>query len=262
MDQPVLRPSPSPVRTATPTPLRPPVQPRYIAGLLAMIIGIQIALALAILFEWFPILRQNPDLFTDPRLLFPFIQERQGQWRGAMFAGVVSSAIAVPLCVYLSRYFSRDAALDEAALFIGVGGFMFDIAATVMSSLGTLWLAREYAINPQLAEYVFRWSEAWRDEGLKTISFLAIGIFTMRIAYVMRNAPGSGFIQTTSWLFGAVMVVIGWMDALGRFDLGEYGVVSGFGHILYSIWGLSIGYWFWFKAPPRSLFIKHDAELM
>jgi len=239
-------------------PVRPAVDPRYIAGLLATIIGIQIALALAILFKWFPILQAEPNLFTNPDLLFPFIEQHQGQWRGAMFAGVMTSAIAVPLCVYLTRYFSRDEAADEAALFVGVGGFMFDIAATVMSFLGTLWLAREYNADPSLASYVFRWSEAWRDEGLKTISFLAIGLFTLRIAWLMRKAPRSSFIQTTSWLFGLVMLVIGTMDALGRFDLGEYGVVSGFGHILYSIWGLSIGYWFWFKAPRRSTFIDQD----
>ncbi len=239
-------------------PVQPAVEPRYIAGLLAMIIGIQIALALAILFKWFPILRAEPNLFTDPQLLFPFIQQHQGQWRGAMFAGVMTSALAVPLSVYLVRYFTKDYAVDEAALFVGVGGFMFDIAATVMSFLGTLWLAREYNSDPALASYVFRWSEAWRDEGLKTISFLAIGVFTLRIAWIMRAAPGSTFIQVTSWLFGLVMLVIGTMDALGRFDLGEYGVVSGFGHVLYSIWGLSIGYWFWFKAPKRSTFIKHD----
>jgi len=239
-------------------PVRPAVDPRYIAGLLATIIGIQIALALAILFKWFPILQAEPNLFTNPDLLFPFIEQHQGQWRGAMFAGVMTSAIAVPLCVYLTRYFSKDEAADEAALFVGVGGFMFDIAATVMSFLGTLWLAREYNADPSLASYVFRWSEAWRDEGLKTISFLAIGLFTLRIAWLMRKAPRSSFIQTTSWLFGLVMLVIGTMDALGRFDLGEYGVVSGFGHILYSIWGLSIGYWFWFKAPRRSTFIDQD----
>lgn len=231
------------------------VQPRYIAGLLAIIIGIQIALALAILFKWFPILKAQPDLFTNPQHLFPFIQEHQGQWRGAMFAGVMTSALAVPLSVYLVRYFTRNDAVDEAALFVGVGGFMFDIASTVMSFLGTLWLALNSA-DFQLASYVFSWSEAWRDEGLKTISFLAIGIFTLRVAYIMHHAPGTRFIQATSWAFGLVMVIIGTMDALGRFDLGEYGVVSGFGHVLYSIWGLSIGYWFWFKAPKRSTFIQ------
>lgn len=253
MHQPI---KPLPVVVPQPASLQPAVEPRYIAGLLAMIIGIQIALALAILFKWFPVLQKEPNLFTDPVLLFPFIEQHQGQWRGAMFAGVMTSAFAVPLCVYLTRYFSKDDAIDEAALFIGVGGFMFDIAATVMSFLGTLWLAREYNSDPALASYVFRWSEAWRDEGLKTISFLAIGIFTLRIAWIMRVAPGSGFIQLTSWLFGLVMIVIGTMDALGRFDLGEYGIVSGFGHVLYSIWGLSIGYWFWFKAPRRSTFIN------
>jgi hypothetical protein len=237
--------------------VQPAVEPRYIAGLLAMIIGIQIALALGILFKWFPILRAQPDLFTNPQHLFPFIQQHQGQWRGAMLAGVVSSAIAVPLCVYLIRYFSKDNAIDEASLFIGVGGFMFDIAATVMSFLGTLWLAREYPIDPKLAEYVFRWSKAWSDEGLKTISFLAIGVFTLRIAWIMHRAPGTGFIRVTSWLFGLVMLMIGVMDSLGRFDLGEYGLVSGFGHVLYSLWGLSIGYWFWFKAPARSTFLTH-----
>lgn len=243
-----------------PAPVDPAVEPRYIAGLLAMIIGIQIALALAILVEWLPVLNAQPNLFTDPSLLFPFIQERQGQWRGAMFAGVMTSALAVPLSVYLIRYFTRDNAVDESVLFIGVGGFMFDIAATVMSFLGTLWLAREYTSNPSLANYVFNWSEAWRDEGLKTISFLGIGIFTLRIARVMHAAPRSGLIQVTSWLFGFVMILIGVMDALGRFDLGEYGLVSGFGHVLYSIWGLSIGYWFWFVAPKRSTFMKsHDA---
>jgi hypothetical protein len=241
-------------------PPQPAVQPRYIAGLLAMIIGIQIALALAILFKWFPILQQQPNLFTDPNLLFPFIQQHQGQWRGAMFAGVMTSALAVPLSVYLSRYFSKDDAMDEAALFVGVGGFMFDIAATVMSFLGTLWLAGEYASNQPLADYVFRWSEAWRDEGLKTISFIAIGIFTLRVAFTMRVAPRTRFIQATSWAFGLVMLLIGVMDALGHFDLGEYGLVSGFGHILYSIWGLSIGYWFWFKAPKRSTFIGHAVD--
>jgi hypothetical protein len=75
----------------------------------------------------------------------------------------------------------------------------------------------------------------------------------------MRIAPGSTWIQVTSWLFGSVMVLIGVMDALGRFDLGEYGLVSGFGHVLYSMWGLAIGYWFWFKAPERSAFIKHES---
>lgn len=254
MHQPGLRPRP------VLQPVQPAVEPRYIAGLLAVIIGIQIALALAILFKWFPVLRAQPNLFTDPSLLFPFIEQHQGQWRGAMLAGVVTSALAVPLSVYLSRYFSKDYAIDEAFLFIGVGGFMFDIAATVMSFLGTLWLAREYPTDPSLASYVFRWSEAWRDEGLKTISFLAIGIFTLRIAWIMRIAPGSLWIQVTSWLFGFVMVLIGVMDALGRFDLGEYGLVSGFGHVLYSMWGLAIGYWFWFKAPKRSAFIKHESS--
>ena len=241
-------------------PVEPKVEPRYIAGLLAMIIGIQIALALAILFKWFPILQHQPDLFTNPAVLFPFIQEHQGQWRGAMFAGVMTSALAVPLSVYLVRYFTKDYAVDEAALFVGVGGFMFDIAATVMSFLGTLWLAKEYSSNTALASYVFRWSEAWRDEGLKTISFLAIGIFTLRVAWIMRSAPETRFIQTTSWAFGFVMLMIGVMDALGRFDLGEYGLVSGFGHVLYSIWGLSVGYWFWFKAPKRSTFLKHGDD--
>lgn len=231
------------------------IRPRYIAGLLGIVIGLRIASALAILLLWFPVLNREPNLFTDPSLLFPFIQERQGQWRGAMFAGVLTSAVAVPLSVFLSRYFSRNEAMDESFLFIGAGALMIDIVATIMSFLGTAWLANHYVQQPELTTYVFHWSEAWRDEGLKTVAFLGIGLFTMRIAWTMHRAPRSAIIQTFSWLYGSLMVLIGVMDAFGRFRLGEYGVVSGFGHIFYALWGLSIGHWFWFRAVPRETFL-------
>jgi hypothetical protein len=237
------------------------VSPRHIVSILGAIIGIRIASAFAILLLWLPVVRAEPTLFQDPALLFPFIAQREAQWRGAFFAGVLTSALAVPLCVLLSRYFTRSTATDESFLFIGVGGFVIDVVATVMSMLGTLWLADHYAEYTDVAFFVYQWAEAWRDEGLKTISFLAIGIYTLHIAYVMRGAPKSLLMRATTWLFGFFMLLIGVLDAFGLFEIGEYGIASGFGHIFYAAWGLSVGYWFWFCAPPRETFqLAVDAE--
>ncbi|MFQ5530611.1 MAG: hypothetical protein ACE5FP_09755 [Gemmatimonadota bacterium] len=231
------------------------VEPRYIAAILAAIIGIRILSAMAILVLWFPELMANPKLFSQAESLFPFIYDHQGEWRSALFAGVLSSALAIPLAVLLTRYFSDQNALAESMLIIGVGGFLVDVVATTMNFLGTLWLAQRYMADSGMQEtaaFVWQWVEVWRDEGLKTISFIAIGLFTLWLARQMRGAPRSFWIQLSSWLFGAIMVLIGILDAVGLFELGEYGIASGFGHIFYALWGLSIGHWFWFRAPPRS----------
>lgn len=67
----------------------------------------------------------------------------------------------------------------------------------------------------------------------------------------MRDTPKTKWVQVSTWMFGIVMLLIGGLDAVGLFELGEYGIASGFGHIFYALWGLTIGHWFWFKAPPR-----------
>jgi hypothetical protein len=230
---------------------KPKVRPRIITGLLAIIIGIQILSVMHTLFQWYPEVQKHPHLFTDAHLLLPFIGARQLEWRAAMLAGVISAACAVPLSVYLIRYFSTPNAVDESFLFIGTGAQGIDIVATLMSFLGTSYLAKVYPIHGENAVFLFNWSEAWRDEGLKTAAFLGIGVFTLRVAYIMRAAPRSRWIQFYSWLYGGFMVLIGLLDAAGKLQLGEYGIASGVTHVSYAVWGLAIGYWFWFRAPEH-----------
>jgi len=230
------------------------VNPKRIVAILGVIIAVRIISALAILVLWLPDLLEHPTLFRDPTLLFPFIASRSGEWHAALFAGVVSSALAIPLTVLLARYFGSAKAMTEAILVIGVGSFLIDIIATTMNFLGTDYLATLYMHSPpqrDLAEHLWRWQEVWRDEGLKTISFVGIGWFTIWLGTQMKGAPQVGFLRFATFGFGIFMLAIGALDAAGLFELGEYGIASGFGHIFYAIWGLALGYWFWFRAPPR-----------
>lgn len=237
--------------------------PRAVVAILAVVIGVRITSAMVILLYWFPQLEKTPKLFEQADLLFPFIAAHPDQWRAALFAGVLSSALAIPLAVMLTRYFGDEDAISESILIVGVGGFLIDVVATTMNFLGTIWLAQRYVggtVDPKLAAFVWEWVEAWRDDGLKTISFIAIGLFTLWLAWRMTGAPKSFWIRASSWLFGGGMLLIGVLDAAGLFELGEYGVASGFGHIFYALWGLSIAHWFFFVAPPKASLGEVEAE--
>ena len=67
---------------------------------------------------------------------------------------------------------------------------LIDVVATTMNFLGTAWLARQYvsdAVNHDTAAFLWEWVEVWRDDGLKTISFIAIGLFTLvGIPYTLK----------------------------------------------------------------------------
>lgn len=237
-------------------PIPEPVSPRVIAAVLAAVIGVRLIIASVILLAWLPTLLAHPKLFLDPHLLLPFVAEHPQQWRVAMMSGALSSAIAAPLSVLLLRYFTGVGALNQAFLVVGVSGYVVDVVATTVNFLGTLNLATLYRTDPDDAVMLWSWTESWRDHGLKTISFLAIGAFSLWLARSMKGAPRGRWMLWSTVAFGAAMIAIGVLDYFGAYELGEYGLISGFGHFAWAAWGLLVAWWLAFQAPPRDAFAR------
>ncbi|MCA9980404.1 MAG: hypothetical protein KDD89_06220 [Anaerolineales bacterium] len=199
------------------------------------------------LIVWFPqLLGADPMFYDHGREYLLFVAENQLSW--AIFHIGASSALLIllPLISHLSQLRATDP--NQPALqTIGLVGAFSALLASLIDQFATAVLARWQHGNIDVAYQLWETMEPFRDNGLKTLSFLLLGVWALWLAgaWLGTNYPHRRLGRFTQ-VIGGGLLLLGLIELAvplpWRNIIGETGVA---GLVLFPFWGMALARWFW-----------------
>ncbi len=216
-----------------------------LGALLAGLVGVgwTIAVGVSAVF-WLPQqLNIDPYFYEDGRQFLSFVAENPVSWRVFHLGTMVALLAQLPLIELLSA--EIESPLRPVMHRIGVMGAAFALLASLIDQFMTPVLAEWGGLgNVPVAVFIWESVEPFRDNGLKTLSFLMLGIW---LTWLGRKSAAD-WVQKVSFGVGLGLLLLGVVEALvplpWRNQIGETGVL---GLILFGLpfWGFVVANYFW-----------------
>ncbi len=216
--------------------------------LLAAIFGLGWSIAIGVtLGVWLPQLWGVEALFYEEAEQFlPFVANNLVSWR-IFHVGTTAALLAIlPLITHLS-HLHPDEYKRPFLQTIGLTGGAAALLASLIDQFSTPYLAQIGAGNIPIGMHVWEAVEPFRDAGLKTISFLLLGVWLIWLAGGWKE-PAEKRPRQISKLTGWAIALLGLIELLvplpWKNTVGETGV-AGFVLLLLPVWGFVMAHWFW-----------------
>lgn len=220
--------------------------------LLALLFALGWVLAVGVsLFIWMPQLAGVAPLFyEDGREYLRFVAANQLSW--AIFhVGATGGLLALlPLISHLTQL-KKDDANHTAVQTLGLLGGLSALTASLIDQFATPVLARWQHGNIDVAFHLWETIEPFRDDGLKTLSFLLLGLWAVWLAGVWlqpTTPPYAPKLGRFTQLVGGALLLLGFIELAlplpWRNIWGETGA-GGLVLVLLPLWGFALAYWLW-----------------
>ena len=221
-----------------------------LAGLFALGLAVAFGVTLGV---WLPQTWGAEPLFYEQGAQYlPFVSANPVSWQIFHTAANLSLLAALPLISLLSQHVPSDT--RPAGQTIGLVGTAAFLLASLMDQFMTPVLARWAVGHIEVAFRLWETIEPFRDNGLKTIAFLCLGIWFLWVAAVYER-PYRWLTQGT----GAAVLLLGLVELLipqpWKNIWGETGFL-GMSLLLFPIWGLATAHWFWQKELKASQLVR------
>ncbi len=201
------------------------------------------------LFIWMPqLLGQEPLFHEHGREYLPFVAQNNLSWAIFHIGATGGLIVLLVLISHLSQL-RATSPIQPAMHTLGLLGAFSGLLASLIDQFATPVLARWQHGNMTVAFQLWETIEPFRDDGLKTLSFLLLGLWTLWIAGVWQqpenNAPR---LARFTQFVGVSLLILGLIELAiplpWRNILGETGV-AGLTLLLLPIWGTWLARWFW-----------------
>jgi hypothetical protein len=136
-----------------------------------------------------------PGFDVQPDLYLPWLASNGGAFLGVhvlISFVLVLFMLAVPTRLY-GRFQAIDADLALAGLIAALIGFGLQLLLSIIDGWGSPGLGRMYVgssgeLRQSLAA-LWQWMDAWRNGGMKTVSFGALAVWLLISGWLMRRSP-------------------------------------------------------------------------
>lgn len=215
-------------------------------------LGWVIALAITLIF-WLPqLIGVDPLFYEQAERVLPFVAANPLSWQIFHLATTSALIAAIPLISHLS-HLHPDEAKQTLLRPLGLTGASAALIASLIDQFSTPYLAQIGAGNITFAIFIWETIEPFRDNGLKTISFLLLGLWMLWLTNGWEGDAEKRPRQLTH-LTGWGLLLLGLIEAAVPLPLKNIIGETGFGGlvlILLPIWGFTVAHWFWQQELAR-----------
>jgi hypothetical protein len=202
-----------------------------------------------------------PDFAKDPATILPWLAEIGSTflWTHILIVFVIASfLVSVPPVLY-HIFKPIDASRALAALVAALFGFgLFAILSIIdgwaSPVLGRMYVSSDGDLRESIAA-LWRWLDAWRDEGFKTIAYFLMAIFLgANGALMRRHGPPWRGLGIFSLIYAASMLLMSVLNvaaSLTRNPMADDGILGLINLIVLLVaWNIWSGLILWRTPAP------------
>jgi hypothetical protein len=177
--------------------------------------------------------------------LLAFVRQNGISWR-VHYAGITVGLMGLIGLIPLLGSEKRGDERWMAATAVGLGGTVLLLLAALIDQIGTPTLARWSAGESETAvtaRLIWDYVESWRVGGLKTVSYLLLGIW-------LTWSGSSGPLTRFSHILGSAFLLLALIGVMAPPPLVHYLGENGFGRLVLvslAVWGGLVARDFWQK---------------
>lgn len=225
--------------------------------LFAGLVGLGWLLAIGVnLVVWQPMFwdsQATAVTLEDGRFFLQFVRENAITWR-LFHIGATTALFAMVPLIGLLATFAKEDERAWGLTAVGLLGAATGLLASLIDHFGTPVLARYAVGNAIFAGQMWDYVEMWRDDGLKTVSFWAIGLWVLWMGGHWQKS-GANRLGFFSRAMGIALLLLAFSETVVpvplSYKLGENGI-GGIAFLFFPIWGLWVAHWFWQRDTAKA----------